>query len=49
MNNDKAFTIPSPSNLDDIGGQSLIGSGFEEEISDNEFTRYDPAPGGGER
>lgn len=49
MSNDKPFKIASSSSLDAIGGESLIGSGFEEEVPDNEFTPYDTTPDGGER
>jgi hypothetical protein len=49
MSNDKTFTIPAPSILDAIGGESLAGSGFEEETPDNEFTRSDPVLDDGER
>ena len=49
MSNDKEFRTASPRNLDAIGGESLIGSGFEQEIPDNEFLQYDPELEGGER
>lgn len=49
MSNDKTFTIPGPSILDAIGGESLAGSGFEEETPDNGFTQSDPVLEGGER
>lgn len=46
MNNEE---FARPSALDDIGGESLLGSGFEEEIPDTEFPPYADALENGER
>ena len=37
MNNEE---FARPSALDDIGGEGLLGSGFEEEVPDTEFSPY---------
>jgi len=49
MSKGKEFTTASASSLDAIGGENLIGSGFEEEIPDMDFARNQPAKEGGER
>ena len=46
MNNEE---FVSSSALDDIGGETLLGSGFEEEIPDTEFPPYADAMESGER